>query len=65
MVSLKYHYTAMPGYISLVTPQAHPINALDFGMLTLEGGQHYLPAQVEKNIWSGLKKQRSSFACQV
>jgi 5-deoxy-glucuronate isomerase len=41
LVKLKYHYTAAPGYTQLVTPQTHPINDLDFGMLKLEGGQSY------------------------
>jgi 5-deoxy-glucuronate isomerase len=40
-LNLKYHYTAAPGYVQLVTPQTHPINDLDFGMLRLEGGQTY------------------------
>ena len=40
-MDLKYHYTATPGYTQVVTPQTHPINDLDFGMLTLEGGQRY------------------------
>lgn len=40
-MNLKYHYTAMPGYTQLVTPQTHPIHDLDFGMLTLEGSQTY------------------------
>ncbi len=40
-MELKYHYTATPGYTQVVAPQTHPINDLDFGMLTLEGGQRY------------------------
>ncbi len=40
-MDLKYHYTAVPGYTQLVTPQTHPINDLDFGMLRLESGQGY------------------------
>lgn len=40
-MDLKYHYTATPGYTQVVTPQTHPINDLNFGMLTLEGGQRY------------------------
>lgn len=40
-MNLKYHYTAAPGYTQLVTPQTHPINDLDFGMLKLERGQVY------------------------
>jgi 5-deoxy-glucuronate isomerase len=40
-LKLKYHYPAAPGYTQLVTPQTHPINDLDFGMLRLEGGQSY------------------------
>jgi 5-deoxy-glucuronate isomerase len=40
-LKLKYHYSAAPGYTQLVTPQTHPINDLDFGMLTLEGGRRY------------------------
>ncbi|HLW03654.1 MAG TPA: 5-deoxy-glucuronate isomerase [Ktedonobacterales bacterium] len=41
MLNLKYHYSAAPGYTQLVTPETHPINDLDFGMLTLEPGQRY------------------------
>ena len=43
-MDLKYHYTAAPGYTQVVTPQTHPINDLDFGMLVLEGGQQYQSA---------------------
>jgi 5-deoxy-glucuronate isomerase len=40
-MDLKYHYTATPGYTQVVTPQTHPVNDLDFGMLTLESSQQY------------------------
>lgn len=40
-MNLRYHYAAAPGYTQLVTPETHPINDLDFGMLKLEPGQHY------------------------
>jgi 5-deoxy-glucuronate isomerase len=38
-MDLRYHYTAQPGYTQLVAPATHPVAALDFGMLKLEGGQ--------------------------
>jgi 5-deoxy-glucuronate isomerase len=40
-LELQYHYAAPPGYTQVVTPQTHPINDLDFGMLRLENGQTY------------------------
>jgi 5-deoxy-glucuronate isomerase len=40
-LKLKYHYAAAPGYTQLVTPQTHPINDLDFGMLKLEDSHTY------------------------
>ncbi len=40
-MNLKYHYTTAPGYTQLVRPETHPINDLDFGMLTLGPDQRY------------------------
>ncbi len=40
-MNLHLHYAASPGYTQLVAPQTHPVERLDFGMLTLEGGQTY------------------------
>jgi 5-deoxy-glucuronate isomerase len=49
-VELKYHYTAANGYTQLVTPQTHPINDLNFGMLRLEGGQSYQTTSADYEI---------------
>jgi 5-deoxy-glucuronate isomerase len=40
-MELRYHYTPSPGYTQLVTPQTHPVERLDFGLLRLEAGQTY------------------------
>jgi 5-deoxy-glucuronate isomerase len=38
---LRYTYQPTPGYIRLVTPQTHPVERLDFGMLCLANGASF------------------------
>ncbi len=40
-MQLRHSYTPAPGYTQLVTPQTHPIERIDFGMLRLDEGQTF------------------------
>jgi 5-deoxy-glucuronate isomerase len=61
-MDLRYHYTPTPGYTQLVTPQTHPVEYLDFGILRLEAGQTYAvagaPYEVGLVILSGTCRVR-------
>jgi 5-deoxy-glucuronate isomerase len=40
-MELHHHYASSPGYTQLVSPQTHPVERIDFGMLRLDAGRTY------------------------
>ena len=49
-MQLHYSYDAAPGYTQLVTPQTHPVQWLNFGMLRLDEGEHYTLASAGDEV---------------
>src|SRR5215467_1817409 len=47
---LRYTYQPAPGYTHLVTPQTHPVERLNFGVLRLAAGAAYTLESGEDEI---------------
>ena len=62
-MELRYHYTPATGYAQLVTPQTHPVERIDFGMLRLEAGQTYEIASGANEL--GLVALSGRFSVQI